>query len=39
MARNSNPGRVEAMMFVALGIVLVLMVPIIYLVPDHRGSW
>jgi MFS family permease len=39
VARSSNPGLTLASMFVALAIILALMVPLTFLVPEHRGTW
>ena len=39
MARSSNPGLTEASMFVVLAVSLVLMIPLTFLVPEHRGAW
>jgi MFS family permease len=39
LARSGNPGHTQAVMFVALAVVLVLLIPLTFLVPEHRGSW
>jgi EmrB/QacA subfamily drug resistance transporter len=39
VARSSHPGLTQATMFVVLAVILVLMIPLIFLVPEHRGSW
>jgi competence protein ComGC len=39
VARSGNPGLTLASMFVVLAIILVLMVPLTFLVPEHRGTW
>ena len=39
VARSSNPGHTQASMSVVLAIVLVLLIPFTFLVPEHRSSW
>jgi EmrB/QacA subfamily drug resistance transporter len=39
MARSSTPGLVQAHVFVVFAILLVLLLPLIRLVPDHHGNW
>jgi hypothetical protein len=39
IARSSDPAQTLAHVFVAFGIVVVLSVPLIWLVPEHRGKW
>jgi EmrB/QacA subfamily drug resistance transporter len=39
VARSSHPGLTQASMFVVLAVILVLMIPLTFLVPEHRGSW
>jgi EmrB/QacA subfamily drug resistance transporter len=39
VARSSHPGLTQASMFVVLAVILVLMIPLTFGVPEHRGSW
>ena len=39
IARSSTPGLVQAQVFVVFAILLVLLLPLIRLVPDHHGNW
>jgi EmrB/QacA subfamily drug resistance transporter len=39
LARSGDPGHTQAVMFVVLAVVLVLLIPLTFLVPEHRGSW
>lgn len=39
MARTSDPARVQAYGFAALALLMVLVVPLVRFVPEHRGSW
>jgi EmrB/QacA subfamily drug resistance transporter len=39
IARSSTPGLVQAHVFVVFAILLVLLLPLIRLVPDHHGNW
>jgi MFS family permease len=39
LARSSDPGLAQAHVFVIMGIVLVLLTPLVFLVPEHHGSW
>jgi EmrB/QacA subfamily drug resistance transporter len=39
IARSSSPGVVQAHVFVVFAVLLVLMLPLIRLVPDHHGNW
>ncbi len=39
LANASNPGISQAYSFVVFAAVLLLILPLILLVPDHRGSW
>jgi len=38
VARSSNPGLTQAAMFTVLAVIMVLLIPLIFLVPDHRGT-
>jgi EmrB/QacA subfamily drug resistance transporter len=38
-ARGTDPGLILGHIFLAFAIVLVCIVPIVFLVPEHRGSW
>ncbi len=39
LARSAHPGEVQAVIFVAYALLLLLFVPIVTRVPEHRGSW
>jgi MFS family permease len=39
IARSSNPGVAQAHVFVVLAVFLVCLIPLVFLVPEHRGSW
>jgi EmrB/QacA subfamily drug resistance transporter len=39
VARSSNPGLVEAHVFFAFAVLLIAILPLIALVPDHHGNW
>jgi EmrB/QacA subfamily drug resistance transporter len=39
IARSSHPGLAQAHMFVAFAVLLVLLLPLVKLVPDHHGNW
>ncbi|MEO8818725.1 MAG: MFS transporter, partial [Paralcaligenes sp.] len=39
VAGTSNPGIVQAGFYVAVGVLLLLAVPLIARVPDHHGAW
>jgi MFS family permease len=39
VARNDHPAQTEAAGFLAFALVLVLLLPLVRLVPDHRGRW
>jgi hypothetical protein len=39
VARRSTPGLTQAWMFLVLAVILVLMIPLTFLVPEHRGTW
>ncbi len=39
LARSHTPGLTLADIFVVFGIILLCMVPLVWLVPEHRGSW
>lgn len=39
LAQAAHPGRVQAVVFVAFALVLVVCMPVITRVPEHRGSW
>jgi EmrB/QacA subfamily drug resistance transporter len=39
VARSSQPGLVEAHVFLAFAVLLVVILPLIALVPDHHGNW
>jgi MFS family permease len=39
IARSSNPGVAQAHVFVVLAVFLVCLIPLVFLVPEHHGSW
>lgn len=39
IARSAHPGLVQARVFLVFAVLLVLMLPLVKLVPDHHGSW
>jgi MFS family permease len=39
LAQSSNPGHTLATVFAVFAGVVVLVVPFVFLVPDHRGRW
>jgi len=39
IARSSHPGLVQAHAFVVFAILLIALLPLIRLVPDHHGNW
>lgn len=39
MARSSHPGVTLAAMFTVLAVIMVLLIPLVYLVPEHHGTW
>jgi EmrB/QacA subfamily drug resistance transporter len=39
LANSSNPAMAQAHAFVVLAILLIAAVPLIWTIPDHRGSW
>jgi MFS family permease len=39
IARSSDPGIVQAHVFVVFAILLLVLLPLIRLVPDHHGNW
>jgi EmrB/QacA subfamily drug resistance transporter len=39
IARSSHPGLVQAHVFVVFAVLLLVLLPLIRLVPDHHGNW
>ncbi len=39
VARSSDPGHVQALMFIALAVVMLATIPVLLMVPEHRGAW
>jgi EmrB/QacA subfamily drug resistance transporter len=39
VARSSHPGLTQAAMFTVLAVIMVLLIPLTFLVPEHRGTW
>lgn len=39
LAASSNPGAVQALIFLVSGLVMIAALPLIVRVPEHRGAW
>ena len=39
IARSGNPGIAQAHMFIVFAAVLIGCLPLVFLVPEHRGRW
>ena len=39
LARSADPGNAQAIVFVVFSCLLAAAIPLIFLVPEHRGSW
>ncbi len=39
LARSSDPGITQSYLLLAFAAILVAVTPLVFLVPDHRGSW
>jgi MFS family permease len=39
LARSSDPGAAQAHVFVVFAILLLCLIPLVFLVPEHRGTW
>jgi EmrB/QacA subfamily drug resistance transporter len=39
LARSADPGVTQAWVFVVFAVILLLLVPLVRLVPEHRGGW
>ena len=39
LARSGNPGLSQAYVFMVFGVLLLAAIPVIFRVPNHRGSW
>ncbi len=39
IARSADPGIAQAHVFVVFAVLLTAMLPLVFLVPDHRGGW
>jgi MFS family permease len=39
LARSADPGLAQAHVFLVFAVILVCVLPLILLVPDHRGNW
>jgi len=39
LAQAANPGEVQAVIYVAFALLLLLCLPVISRIPEHRGSW
>jgi len=39
LARSANPGIMQAWVFVVFALILMMLVPLVRLVPEHHGAW
>lgn len=39
LARSSNPGLAQAHVFLGFAVLLLVTLPLVFIVPDHRGNW
>jgi MFS family permease len=39
LARSGDPGIAQAHVLVVFAVIIAFIVPLIFLVPDHRGGW
>ena len=39
VARSANPGIAQAHVFIVFAAVLIASLPLVFLVPEHRGRW
>jgi MFS family permease len=39
LARSAQPGITQAYVFVGFAVILVILIPLVQLVPEHRGGW
>jgi len=39
LARSGDPGIAQAHVLIAFAAIIALIIPLIFLVPDHRGKW
>ena len=39
LARSSHPGLAQAHVFVIQAVVLLVMIGLVFRIPDHKGSW
>ena len=39
LARSAHPGIAQARMFVVFAVIMIAVLPLILLVPEHRGRW
>src|SRR5258705_11576275 len=39
VARSSHPGVAQAHVFVVFAVLLLAILPLVWLVPDHHGNW
>jgi MFS family permease len=39
LARSSDPGIAQAQVFVVLAVMLMAMLPLLRVIPEHRGAW
>jgi hypothetical protein len=39
VARSADPGMMQSRVFLVFAALLLLMLPLVALVPDHHGNW
>jgi MFS family permease len=39
LARSGDPGATQAHVFVVFAVLLLALIPLVFLVPEHRGTW
>jgi MFS family permease len=39
IARSADPGTAQAYVFIVFAALLLLCLPLVFLVPEHKGSW
>jgi hypothetical protein len=39
LARSAHPGIAQAHIFIVFAIIMLAVLPLLLLVPDHRGRW
>jgi hypothetical protein len=39
LARSASPGITEAYSFLVFAVILLVLIPLVRFVPEHKGSW